>query len=203
MPALDEAEVRHLCGPASYARATALQAAGHVVRPQMNDLALSADVRGTWRRIDHVRVEAERSQFVATCSCGTAGLCGHAGALLLQWLRAPDSFESLSEAPATDSSSALSAQPDTPRTELLHALQPHPLERLRQIARARTVRLTARSKADIATQLADGLAEPANLDDALAELRPAELLALRVTCVVADGTATLTAIQTGFERSGG
>ena len=52
LPALDEAEVRHLCGPASYARATALQAAGHVARPQMNNLTLSADVRGTWRRID-------------------------------------------------------------------------------------------------------------------------------------------------------
>ena len=108
LPALDEAEVRHLCGPASYARATALQAAGHVVRPQMNNLALtlSADVRGTWRRIDHVQVEADKSQFVATCSCGIPGLCGHAGALLLQWLRAPDSFERLSEAPSTDSSSS-------------------------------------------------------------------------------------------------
>ena len=203
MPALDEAEVRHLCGPASYARATAFQAAGHVVRPRMNDVALSADVRGTWRRIDHVQVEADRSQFVATCSCGTPGLCSHAGALLLQWLRAPDSFESLSEVPSADSSSALSVQPDAPQMALLQALQPHPLERLRQIARARSVRLTARSKADVAAQLAAGLAEPANLDAALAELRPAELLALRVTCLVADGTATFTAIQAGFERSGG
>jgi len=205
MPALDEAEVRHLCGPASYARATALQAAGHVVRLRMNNLALtlSADVRGTWRRIDHVQVEADKSQFVATCSCGIPGLCGHAGALLLQWLRAPDSFERLSEAPSTDSSSLLSAQPEPPRAELLHALQPLPLERLRQIGRARSVRLTARSKADVAAQLAAGLAEPANIDAALTELRPAELLALRVTCLVADGTATFTAIQAGFERSGG
>src|SRR6266851_338612 len=180
MPALDEAEVRHLCGPASYARATALQAAGHVVRPQMNNLALSADVRGTWRRSDHVQVETDKSQFVATCSCGIPGLCGHAGALLLQWLHAPDSFERLSEAPSTESSSSSSAQPEPPWTELLHALQPLPLERLRQIARARSVRLTARSKADVAAQLAAGLAEPASIDAALTELRPAELLALRV-----------------------
>src|SRR5207302_1060467 len=48
-----------------------------------------------------------------------------------------------------------------------------------------------------------GLAEPANIDAALTELRPSELLALRVTCLVADGTATFTAIQAGFERSGG
>ena len=83
--ALTEAEVRHLCGPARYARATALQAAGHVVRPRLSDVTLSAEVRGTWRRIDHAQVQADKSQLVATCSCGTRGFCGHAGALLLQW----------------------------------------------------------------------------------------------------------------------
>jgi len=90
LPALTEAEVRHLCGPANYARATAFQAAGHVVRPRLSDLTLSANVRGTWRRMDHAQVEADRSQFVATCSCGTPGFCRHAAALLLQWLRVPD-----------------------------------------------------------------------------------------------------------------
>jgi hypothetical protein len=203
MPALTEAEVRHLCGPASYARATALQAAGHVVRPRLSDITLSSDVRGTWRRIDHAQVEADKSQFVAACSCGTPGFCGHAGALLLQWLRAPDSFEGQPGAPSTDPSSSLPAHPDTPQTELLHALQKHTLEHLREIARRRRVRLTVRSKADVAAQLAAALAEPANLETALAELRREELLALWATCLAADGTVTFTAIQAGYEWSGG
>ena len=94
-------------------------------------------------------------------------------------------------------------QPETPRTELLRTLASHPLEDLRQLARVRKVRLTARSKADALAQLAEGLAEPANIDAALAELSPQELLALRSSCLVADGTATPAALQAGFERTGG
>jgi hypothetical protein len=52
-------------------------------------------------------------------------------------------------------------------------------------------------------QLADALAEPANIDGALAGLRADELLALRASYLVADGSATFAALQTGFERSGG
>jgi hypothetical protein len=203
MPALDEAEVRRLCGPARYARATALQATGHVVRPRRSDLMWSAEVRGTWRRMDRAQVETDGSQLVASCSCGTPGFCSHAGALLLQWLRAPDTFERVPGTPSADSSSSLPAQPETPQTELLHALQKHTLEHVRDIARRRRVRLTARTKADVAAQLATGLAEPANLDTALAELRREELLALRATCLVADGTLSSSAIQAGYEWSGG
>src|SRR5260370_19979894 len=114
MPALDEAEVRHLCGAGSYARAAAFQRAGHVVRPRLSDTTLSADVRGTWRRIDHAQVEVDKSQLVATCSCGTPGFCGHAGALLLHWLRAPDSVEGVPGTRSTESPSSLAAQPATP-----------------------------------------------------------------------------------------
>jgi hypothetical protein len=203
MPALTEAEVRHLCGPARYARATALQAAGHVVRPWLSELAMSAEVRGTWRRIDRARVEADKSQLVATCSCGGHGFCGHAGALLLQWLRAPDSFEHGPGTPSTESSSSLSAQPEATDTELLHALQNYTLEHVRDIARRRQVRLTARSKADVAAQLATGLAESANLDVALADLSREELLALRATCLVADRTSSPAAIRAVYEWSGG
>ncbi len=82
-------------------------------------------------------------------------------------------------------------------------MQKHTLEHVRDIARRRRVRLTARSKADAAAQLATGLAEPANLDTALAKLSREELLALRATCLVADRTITPVAIQTGYEWSGG
>jgi hypothetical protein len=153
--------------------------------------------------MDHAQVETDRGQLVAACSCGSPGFCGHAGALLLQWLRAPDAFERVPGTPSADSSSSLPAQSESPQTELLQALQKHTLEHVRNIARRRRVRLTARTKADVAAQLATGLAEPANLDTTLAELGREELLALRATCLVADGTLTSAAIQTGYEWSGG
>jgi hypothetical protein len=203
LPALDEAEVRRLCGPARYARATALQAAGHVIRPRRSELVLAAEVRGTWLRIDHAQVEADKNQLVAACSCGTTGFCRHAGALLLQWLRVPDSFKGVPGSPSTNPSSSLPAQTDPSQTELLHALQKLTLEDMRAIARRRHVRLTARSKADVAAQLAAALAESANLDTALAGLHREELLALHATCLVADGAVTPTSIQAGYQWSGG
>jgi hypothetical protein len=173
--------------------------------PRITDTAWSAEVRGTWRRIDQVQVEATRSHLVTSCSCGTAGLCSHAGAVLLHWLRRPDSFEIASEAVAID---AISELPGTPGhvaspTELSEALHGLPLEHLRQIARARGVRLTARSRADAVAQLAQALAEPANIDAALDQLRPAELLTLRVSYLVADGSTDSHAVQAGFKSMGG
>jgi len=202
--ALNEAGVRHRCGgPESYARATAFQAAGHVARPRMDDLAMAAEVRGTWRRMDRVQIYVDRNHLAATCTCGTPGLCSHAGALLLQWLRAPTSFEHVVDVASIESVNAAPAQSETSRTELLRTLASHPLEDLRQLARARNVRLTARSKADALAQLADGLTDPANVDAALAGLRPQELLALRASCLVADGTASPAALQAAFEQTGG
>jgi len=201
--ALNEAEVRHRCGPVNYARATTFQATGHVARPRMDDLAMAAEVRGTWRRIDRVQVHVDRNHLVATCTCASSDLCGHAGALLLQWLRAPTSFEHVADVASIESVNAASDRSETPRTELLRSLASRPLEDLRRLARARNLRLTARSKADALAQLAEGLAEPANIDAALAGLRPRELLGLRSSCLVADGTATPAALQAGFERTGG
>src|SRR5262249_49337776 len=173
------AEVRHRCGPANFARATMFQSVGHVARPRMDDLAMAAEVRGTWRRIDPVQIQVDRNRLVATCTCASSDLCSHAGALLLQWLRAPPSFEHVVDVALAESVATGAPQSETPRTELLQTLAAHPLDDLRQLARARKVRLTARSKADALAQLVDGLAEPGNVDAALAELRPPELHALR------------------------
>lgn len=201
VPALTEVEVRHLCGQATYARAAAFQAAGHVLRPTITDLTLSADVRGTWRRIDQVQVEAGRNQLMASCSCGSPRWCAHAGALLLHWLRSPASFDTPADRSALDLPDPLESR--TPPTELLYHLQRCTLERLREIARRRGIRLAARSKVDVAAELAAQLAEPDNLRAALAQLRPDELRLLQVTCLVADPTAPLTAIDAAYRTTGG
>ncbi|HEY2596076.1 MAG TPA: hypothetical protein VGK33_19460, partial [Chloroflexota bacterium] len=202
--ALNETEVRHRCGPANYARATTFQAAGHVARPRMDELAMAAEVRGTWRRLDHVQIQVDRNHLVATCTCASPGLCSHAGALLLQWLRAPTSVEHVVDAASVESvKDAAAVQPETPRQELRRLLAVLALEDLRRLARGRNVRLTARSKSDALAQLAVGLAEPASVDAALDGLTPEELLALRSSYLVADGAAAPAGFQAAFERLGG
>src|SRR5436305_3292849 len=86
-----EAEVRRLCGRATYARADALQRGEHVLSATAGD-ALSGRVRGTWHRVDEVSVQVTAGKPVVTCTCGAGGFCRHAGALLLHWARRPQTF---------------------------------------------------------------------------------------------------------------
>src|SRR5207249_6717500 len=93
--ALTEASVRQSCSRATFAKASALQEAGHVVAPALyaptpQNNTLVGSVRGTWHRNDWVTVDVRGSKLSFTCTCGAQGappLCPHAGALLLQWLR--------------------------------------------------------------------------------------------------------------------
>ena len=81
--------------PPTTAVRTTLQRAGHVQAASLVDgNTLQGRVRGTWRRIDEVAVTAASGRLAAQCTCGAeAGLCRHAGALLLQWLRDRTAFD--------------------------------------------------------------------------------------------------------------
>src|SRR3954468_17609609 len=86
-----EAEVRRLCGRATYARADALQREDHVLAAAAGE-ALSGRVRGRWHRVDEVAVRVASGKPGVTCTCGAGGFCRHAGALLLHWARRPQAF---------------------------------------------------------------------------------------------------------------
>lgn len=74
---------------------------------------------------------------------------------------------------------------------------------LREIARRREFRPTARSKADLARQLAEALARPESVDAALSRLNPDELLALHVIDLLGSSLATQEHITQAFRTLGG
>src|SRR5438128_9185741 len=94
----DEDEVRRLCGAAVFGRADALQRAGHVYRCAAIPARLSAEVRGTWRRLYPAAVLRTGGRLVPSCECGAGGFCPHTSALLLQVLRAPRAFRARTQA---------------------------------------------------------------------------------------------------------
>jgi hypothetical protein len=151
--ALDEADVRHLCGGA-FARADALQRAGHVIQPAVKGTALAGQVRGTWRRIDTVSIDAPGTQIARLtpqCTCGLSrpgAFCRHAGALLLHWVRAAGTF-AVDAGDAVTPDGAFALDPDldlnpdgpfTPATAQAAALSGPPVgppeEPLQEVAQA-------------------------------------------------------------------
>jgi hypothetical protein len=173
------------------------------MRPKLADDGLSAEVRGTWRRVYDVRIEVAGGRLTPGCSCGNDGVCSHSGALLLHWLRAPETFESVAPPELSTFDHQRPTHPETPAAELTRALESETLQRLRAIARRRGLRLKAKSRVDALGELASMLAQPAGIDAALSELRPDQQLALWATWLAADGAAATDTIQAVYERLGG
>lgn len=175
---LREPEVRALCSGATFSRGDAWQRAGQVGSPTVYADGLSADVRGTWRRVERVTVSADPKGVHTACSCRADEYCRHAAALLLHWIRAPRSF--------ADATSDLDGEPvslddppivppvppevDIATIEFASLLETHTMTNLREIARRRGLRGGGRNKVELAATLAVGLADPVNLDAALATL---------------------------------
>jgi hypothetical protein len=188
---LREPEVRVLCSGAAFNRGDAWQRAGHVGNRTVYTDGLSADVRGTWRQVERVTVNADAKGVHTSCTCGAGEYCRHAAALLLQWVRVPRSFaqrvpetygDPLSLDEAIDLDLDLIDEVELPdRDEFAALLEVHTMTDLREIARRRGVRGGGRNKVELAAALTVSLADPANIDAALATLADDEramLLAL-------------------------
>ena len=153
---------------------------------------LSADVRGTWRQVEHVTVNADAKGIHTNCTCGAGEYCRHAAALLLQWVRVPRSFaerlpkmygDPLSLEEALD----LESDPldeETERDEFASLLEMHTMTDLREMARLRGVRGGGRNKVELAASLAVSLADPANIDAALATLADDERAMLQALYLI-------------------
>jgi|GEM_PF-6607574 len=185
-----DADVRHACGPQTFARADALEVAGHVGEPRYDVGAITGRVRGTWRRVEEVRVDTQGLRLLPACSCGAGGFCRHVGALLLHWLRHRSAFTYATALPSEEFLSSglgerqepvglLGLQFLTPNAEIASLLEAVTTARLREIARQRGISLPkSRTKAEIVEVLARDLAAPAAIDAALAGLDAEELLGL-------------------------
>lgn len=179
----DETELRRLCGEATFSRADLLQRAGHVLDPTINGSTLRGTVRGTWRRVDQVAVSGS-GRLTLECTCNASGLCTHVAALLLHWVRDQSSFVEVREIRGSVEGPAAGPAPvgETPAAEVARGLEGDTTPHLRQIARARGLRASARTKSDLIEALAPLLADPSDIDEALARLND-------------DGRLTLDAVQ--------
>lgn len=206
--AADESEVRRLCGEGAFAHADLLQRAGHVLDPVVWGSELRAAVRGHWHRVDRVAVSLRPSGYTSTCSCGSAGLCRHAGALLLHWIRERASFTE------ADRSSAVSerdqaAQPlmprqESPSEEYARFLDRDTLPHLREMARRRQFKGKGRSREELSAQLAALLATPEAVDQGLAMLSEEGRRALDAVHIASfAGPATKAQVQAAYRAMGG
>ncbi|HUE76237.1 MAG TPA: helicase-associated domain-containing protein [Chloroflexota bacterium] len=177
-PTIDETELRHRCGDATFRRADALQRAGHVRNATFQNGVLSGDVHGTWRRIDRVTLSEQGSRLSASCSCRGSQLCRHAVALLLRWLRDRSSFAVVQITSPSVEMLDDSTTGESALDELHSALEHETLTDLRQIARRRGLRINARNKAEFLAGLVPALANPESVATALAHLSTDERLTL-------------------------
>jgi hypothetical protein len=197
-----------MCSGAAFARGDAWQRAGHVENPTTYADGLSADVRGTWRQVGKVTVSADAKGLHTTCSCGAGEYCRHAAALLLQWIRAPRSFaEATSDADGEAAllDNAVDMLLDLPEVETANAdefeslLQTHTMTKLREIARRRGLRGGGRNKVELAATLAVSLADPQNIDAALAMLTDDELALLQAIDLVDLDANAVSVMNTAYQ----
>jgi len=153
---------------------------GQEIGPTLGEGSLRAEVLGTWRRVDLVTVSAVRGQLESSCSCSAGRFCRHAAALLLHWLREPQSFTVAAEPTETeeDSDAVEASQEESPVAELARLLNSYSTAELRTLARRRGARVVAKNKSEMVQQLAPVLTKPESVDAALAGLSVEERIAL-------------------------
>ncbi len=204
---LREGEIQAWSGSAAFERADAWQRAGHVGQPTLLDGGISADVLGTWRRVDHVVVSADAKHVETTCTCTGGNYCRHAAAVLLHWIREPRSF---TRAPA-EPYYASAVEPSPPAYELVNAadqivsfLEGDTLTHVRDIARRRGLHVRGRTKSEVAVNLGSDLADPGSIDAALAALTLDERAMLEAVDLIderAQGAGT--ALDSAYRAFGG
>src|SRR5947209_20625557 len=76
----------------TFARADALQSADHVQALVVDGPQMTAEIRGTWSRMDRSSVLLEGKQLTFQCTCNPKTICRHCVAMLLHSVRKPDAF---------------------------------------------------------------------------------------------------------------
>lgn len=212
----EEADVRRLGGDAAFARADAWQREGHVQQPVASMGALNAEVKGTWQRLDVAQVTAAGDKLTSQCSCEQGTLCVHAATLLLHWLRRPEAFlqgnlPAAPQRPALDmvdlggeeDDEAAETAVKSPANDLASLLDLFSMTELRDVARRRNVRPTARTKVDLVRQLAEALSPAGSVDAALAQLSRDELLVLQIIDLLGPDLTTSADVSAAFRALGG
>nr|MBC7245005.1 hypothetical protein [Chloroflexota bacterium] len=206
--ALDEVRIADMLFGKIYERAYAYYRDHRVLNPRRIGAVLEAEVQGT--ELYSVRVEAREGMILASCTCPFAetAVCKHIGAVLLQWVHRPESFQVVEEEETTVSQPAVAPAPPqeaSPLSEqpwwqadeggaaretksiLSDLIEQLSLNELREIARLREWRIKGSTKADYRTALAPLLVNPTEIARAVTSLPDALREALRAAFVVEEG----------------
>ncbi|MBX3069953.1 MAG: helicase-associated domain-containing protein [Thermomicrobiales bacterium] len=184
---IDEDVLRRLCGPATFARADAMERGGHVLLATLQTDALTGTVRGVWRRADKVSITARARKMSPNCTRHGTGYCCHVGALLLHWLRSPSVFFAQGNAdylladdfpqPARNADRGWGAdRPALLMAEIAEFLSGSTTDELRALARRFGFRASGSKKSDVLSSVVAVFADEARLDSAIAEMSAAERL---------------------------
>lgn len=204
MPALDlfafsEDDVRGWCDSSTFARADALQRAGHVLAPVQTGTVMTAEVLGTWSRMDRPSVEQEGGKLHFECTCTASTMCRHVGALVLHWIRKPGAFRkpaaehALSQVGATQR--AL-----TPEERMSQLLSRYTMKDLRALAGRRGLTVKGQYKDEYVRRLAALLLLPENIDAAVEGLGDGDLIVLTLIDVLRGGAdANAAGIRNAFQ----
>lgn len=195
---VDELEIRALCGEQDYERALALLAEAGVQSRVRRDATLQAIFPVQRGRPFVTSVEFEPDELVVVCNCRSIGrFCQHVGALLLEWVRRPESFaEAIGGAPvrtvprlSVPKRPVSPPEPPDPRAELVASLQSMVVPNLRTVARHWSLRLRGTAKSDLVQQMAAALTDPAAIGRAIAGLAPDLGLTLAVVYLLGSDVA--------------
>jgi hypothetical protein len=181
-----------------------------VLNPVRSGDTLSAQVRGSWVYRVELTVDGERIQGTCSCPYARRGLCKHATALLLKWIRHPDSFVIIDESRITagdavietvDVDPPLARQPEEPPAwvsasfearqrqdldQLEQWLEAVRLQDLRALARERGWKVKGTRKTEVAEQVAGQIIDPAGIQEAIAGLDREHLAVLRGMVLLGD-----------------
>lgn len=209
--ALDKAVVADMLFDKIYKRAYEYYRDHRVRNPRRIGATLEAEVQGAERY--SVRIGVREGLVLASCTCPFAqtAVCKHIGAVLLQWVYQPESFQVVEEEqtetaeplPATAPAPPLEASPLSKppwwqatestaskkvKSDLLSLLEKVSLNELREIAHLRNWRVKGSSKADYRTALASLLTDPTEIARAVTSLPDPLREALRAAFVVEEGS---------------
>ncbi|MFN2130240.1 MAG: helicase-associated domain-containing protein [Anaerolineae bacterium] len=174
--ALTERDVRRLLDEYTRDKAEGYYHQGHIVDPSIEGATLHAHVRDAPGRLQVVEITLHNQSLQARCTCShqQSTVCEHAGAVLLGWVRQPESFRGFDPTrglPASD----LSALGPKMIDEYVEVLGQQTIIELRELGQQRGIEVKGTRKDPIVEQLAAALADPQVIQDELRSLEPSLL----------------------------
>ncbi|MGD2207737.1 MAG: helicase-associated domain-containing protein, partial [Anaerolineae bacterium] len=182
---LGEQDVHILLDDDVFARAEAIHHEGWVDDPAVDGSSLHATLSDEDGYPLAVKVNVEGDRVSALCTCEEDNFCAHVGALLLSWIRAPDTFHGYDPKHAQRAARARRLVVD-PADEYREILEEHTLRDLRDMAQHCGIEIQNTRKDPVVEQLAVALSDAASTRARIDDLDPAAVEMLVYVNLILD-----------------